>query len=301
MNRSRTAAAAVLALALAGSMTACGGSSDAGASDGRIAVVASTNVWGDIAEQVGGDAVDVTSIISDPAQDPHSYEADAKTALAISRASIVIENGGGYDDFVERLLDAGDADPTVLDAVDISGKEAAAGDALNEHVWYDLPTVIKVADAIAAELGKVDPEQADTFTANAAAFTKQVDALESEVAKLRTTVKGEGIGITEPVPLYLTDALGLRNLTPPAFSEAVEEGDDVSPSVLEQTLDLYSSGEVRALVYNAQTSGPITQEVQDAAEKDGVAVVPVTETLPADTGYLAWMKDTIERLAKALN
>ena len=307
MKRTRTAAVVVtaaLSMAAAGcssdSETASDGSSSSGDS-GAISVVASTNVWGDIAQQVGGDDVKVTSIISDPDQDPHSYEADATTLLEVSKAAVVIENGGGYDDFVERLIDSSNADPVVINAVDVSGKTAPAGGELNEHVWYDLPTVAKVADAIAAELGKADPSQAATFTANADAFKKKLDGLTGEEEALKKKVSGESIGITEPVPLYLTDALGLTNKTPEAFSEAVEEGDDVSPSVLKETLDLYTSGEVSALVYNAQTSGPITEEVQKAAEAAGIPVVPVTETLPANTGYVAWMSDNISRLATALS
>lgn len=301
MKRNRMAGV-VVAVAVTVAAAGCSSDSDTAAdSSGAISVVASTNVWGDIAQQVGGDDVKVTSIIASPDQDPHSYEADANTLLEVSKAAVVIENGGGYDDFVERLIDSSNADPVVIDAVDISGRTAPAGGELNEHVWYDLPTVAKVADAIAAELGKADPSQAATFTANADAFKKKLDALTSEEEALKAKVSGKSIGITEPVPLYLTDALGLTNKTPEAFSEAVEEGDDVSPSVLKETLDLYTQGEVSALVYNAQTSGPITEEVQKAAEAAGIAVVPVTETLPANTGYLAWMSDNISRLATALS
>lgn len=307
--KSKRSAYAVLAGVLAIAVTGCGsddGSDGAGATESSgssdaIVVVASTNVWGDVAEQVGGDAVEVTSIISDPSQDPHSYEAEATTALAISKSAIVIENGGGYDDFVDQLLKANDADPVVLDAVDISGKTAAEGEELNEHVWYDVPTVAKVAAQLAADLGRIAPDEADTFTSNAAAFTKQLDDLVAQEGDLKEKVAGESIGITEPVPLYLTEAAGLENKTPEDFSEAIEEGDDVSPAVLKETLDLYEDHEVSALVYNEQTSGPITEQVEAAAKKAGIPVVPVTETLPEGTDYVGWMRQNISNLAAALS
>ncbi|MFT3872604.1 MAG: zinc ABC transporter substrate-binding protein [Nocardioides sp.] len=294
--------AGVLALSACGSSDD-GASKDATSSGGQsapIGIVASTNVWGDVAKQVGGDAVEVTSIISDPDQDPHSYEADANTALAISKASIVIENGGGYDDFVDQLLDANSSDATVLNAVDISGKTAPADGELNEHVWYDFPTVQKVADEIAAELGKADPDDAATFTSNASAFKDKVDGLISETDDLKSSHAGEGVGITEPVPLYLTEAAGLVNKTPEAFSEAIEEGEDVSAATLKETLDLYTNHEVKVLVYNEQTSGPITEQIEKAAKKAGIPVVPVTETLPSGLDYVGWMQQNIDALRSAL-
>lgn len=291
--------AALVTLAGAG-LTACGSDSGSAADGGAIGVVASTNVWGDVAKSVGGDAVDVTSIISDPDQDPHSYEANATTSLAIKKAQVVIENGGGYDDFVEQLLDSNGSKAEVLDAVEISGQKAPAGGELNEHVWYDLPSVQKVATAIAEQLGKIDPSKADTFTANAQAFNTKVDALIADEAAAKKKDAGDGVGITEPVPLYLTAAMGLVNRTPEKFSEAIEEGDDVAPAVLKQTEELYSAKKVDVLVYNEQTSGPITERVLDAAKSAGVPVVGVTETMPAGLDYVGWMQKNIDAIAKAL-
>ncbi|MET9358663.1 zinc ABC transporter substrate-binding protein [Streptomyces sp. NPDC006617] len=288
-------------------LTGCGSSTDSAEGGGGSAtrppvkVVASTNVYGSIAEQIGGDHVDVTSIISDPAQDPHSYEADTRNQLAISKARLVIENGGGYDDFVERMLKSGDnTSAQKINAVEVSGKQAPAGGELNEHVWYDFPTVAKVADRIAAALGKADPDDAASFEKNAETFKAKLTPLESEEAQIKKEHAGEGIGITEPVPLYLTEASGLVDRTPEEFSEAVEEGDDVSPKVLKETLALYSAGKVRALVYNEQTSGPQTERVKKAAESASTPVVPVTETLPKGEDYVGWMTSNVNALSDAL-
>lgn len=302
LKHSAAALAAIAALALSGcgSGDDDGGSSNTSAAGAPIAVVASTNVWGDVVKQVGGDAVEVTSIISDPDQDPHSYEANANTVLAVSKAKLVLENGGGYDDFVDRLVKTGKSNAKVLNAVEISGKTAAPGEELNEHVWYDFPSVQKVADMVASELGKAAPEKATTFTDNAKAFNQKLDGLIADEAAVKAKYSGKGVGITEPVPLYLTEAAGLENKTPEAFSEAIEEGDDVSASVLKETVELYSKHEVAVLVYNEQTSGPITEQVQKAAESAGVPVVPVTETLPEGLDYVGWMKQNVDKLSAAL-
>ncbi|SFE46108.1 zinc/manganese transport system substrate-binding protein [Actinacidiphila alni] len=298
-------------------LAGCGSSSDSGsdspsasasastatssaASAAKISVVASTNVYGDIVGQIGADKVDVTSIISDPDQDPHSYEANTQNQLALSKAKVVIENGGGYDDFIDRMLKSGNSSAEVINAVKISGKTAPKGGELNEHVWYDFPTVGRLADTIAAALGKADPADAATFTANAATFKSKLMPLEAKEAEIKKEHSGEGIGITEPVPLYMTDASGLVNKTPGEFSEAVEEGSDVSPKVLQETLDLYSGKQVKALVYNAQTSGPQTEKVKNAAKAAGIPVVPVTETLPDGKDYLGWMTANVDALASAL-
>ncbi len=281
-------------------LAGCGSSSDTSAPD-RVAVVASTDVYGDIARHIGGDLVDVTSIISDPDQDPHSYEADPQNRLALSRAKVVIENGGGYDDFVGRMLRSGHNDSAhVVDAVKVSGRTAPPGGELNEHVWYDFPTVAEVADRISAALAEADPDHARAFAKNAAAFKAGLAPLEAGEARIRKEHAGEGIAITEPVPLYLTGASGLVDRTPPAFSEAVEEGNDVSPRVLRESLALFGDGKVKALVYNEQTSGPQTEKAEAAAKAAGIPLVPVTETLPKGEDYLGWMTANVHALASAL-
>lgn len=291
-------------------LAGCGSSSDSG-SDGSasqspaassvIPVVASTNVYGDIVEQIGGAKVDVTSLISDPAQDPHSYEANTQNQLTLSKAKVVIENGGGYDDFVDRMLKSSDSSAQVINAVKISGKTAPKGGELNEHVWYDFPTVAKIADSIATALGKADPSGAATFTRNAETFKAKLLPLEAKEAQIKKEHGGEGVAITEPVPLYMLDASGLVNKTPAEFSEAIEEGDDVSAQTLQATLTLFSGKHVKALVYNAQTSGPQTEKAEAAAKAAAVPVVPVTETLPEGKDYLGWMTANVDALASALD
>ena len=299
----RIVGAGALALVLSATLTACGssGGSDATGDTGKLNVVASTNVWGDIANQVGGSRIDVTSLLTSPDQDPHSFEANPKTALAISKARVVIENGGGYDDYMDTLLKASGSKATVINAVKVSGKTAPQGGELNEHVFYDFPTVKLMANTIAADLGKADPTYAAEFTKNAATFNTSIDKLIDREGEIKTAAAGTPIAITEPVPLYMTAAVGLVNKTPAKFSEAIEEGDDMSATVLDETLALYRDKKVKALVYNEQTSGPVTEKVKAAAKRAGIAIVPVTETLPTGDDYLEWMSSNLGALATAVS
>ncbi|MEP6562281.1 MAG: zinc ABC transporter substrate-binding protein, partial [Nakamurella sp.] len=205
------------------------------------------------------------------------------------------------DDFMDQMLSSSTASHgPVLNAVEISGKSAAAGQELNEHVWYDFPTVAKVAAQIATELGAIDPANAAAFSANAAAFSDKLADLTSKVDTVRTAHAGAPIAITEPVPLYLTDAAGLVNKTPAEFSEAIEVGTDVPPTVQTDTLALFTGRQVVALVYNEQTSSPETEQLLAAAKDNSIAAVGVTETLPAGEDYVSWMDSNIAALAAAL-
>ncbi|MDQ0718096.1 zinc/manganese transport system substrate-binding protein [Streptomyces luteogriseus] len=304
MSLSTSRRLALLTSASLALLAGCGSSSDSAdgkSTPARVAVVASTNVYGDIARRIGGDRVDVTSVISDPDQDPHSYEADPQNQLALSKAKVVIENGGGYDDFVDHMLKSGHNDSAqVINAVDVSGRTAPKGGELNEHVWYDFPTVAKVADRISTALAEADPGDAAAFEKNTTAFKAKLAPLEAEEAQIKKAHGGDGVAITEPVPLYMIEASGLVNRTPAEFSEAIEEGDDVSPRVLQESLALFSGKKVKALVYNEQTSGPQTEKAEAAAKAAGIPVVPVTETLPKGKDYLGWMTANLDALASAL-
>ncbi|RFA23412.1 metal ABC transporter solute-binding protein, Zn/Mn family [Subtercola boreus] len=312
-SAARTAAVSlsvVMAVTLAGCSPAATGqaagqpadTTGAGSST-PIAIVASTNVWGDIVAQVGGDRVSVTSLIDDPAKDPHEYEADAQNQLALSKAAIVVENGGGYDDFVDTMIaSANNSKAVVLNAAEISGYdlEPSTGE-FNEHLWYDFPTVSKVVDQVASSLGSLDAADASTFTANATAFKAKLDALISTENTLKSQYAGRGAAITEPVPLYMLDAIGLVDKTPAEFSGAIESGTDVAPDVLAQTLALFSGDRVSVLAYNSQTSGPQTEAVLAAATAGNVPAVAVTETLPDAMSYIDWMTANLAALSSALS
>jgi zinc/manganese transport system substrate-binding protein len=266
----------------------------------KISVVASTNVWGDVAAAVGGDLVAIQSFISNPNQDPHSFEASPRAQLALSQAALIIENGGGYDDFVDTMYSASGSKAPLINAVKTSGKAAPPGGSLNEHVWYDFPTVGAVAAEVAARLSTIDPSAAATFGKNLEAFQRQLDGLSAAVAAIKAAHAGEPVAITEPVPLYLLQAAGLVNQTPPEFSEAIEEGSDVPVRALSDTLALFTGHRVKLLAYNAQTTGSQSDQVIKAAQDAGIPTIPVTETVPAGKDYVTWMQTNIAAVSKAL-
>lgn len=304
-------------LTLAGCTAADGGT----AADAGISVVASTNVYGSLAAEIGGDRVSVTSIIDNAAQDPHSYEASARDRLAVQKADLVIENGGGYDAFIDTLLEDAD-DPAVVTAVeyahdfpDNAGHDADAEDhahdhttaeghdhieGFNEHVWFDPHTMIHVVEAIAAELTELDPEGAADFEAAAATITTELEGFEADLETLKTEAGDTGVFMTEPLPGYLVEAAGLTDLTPHGFAEAVEEGTDVAPATLLDALDVIDGGEVRAVLTNAQTGGSETSRIEDAAQDAGIPIVAFSELLEPGSSYSEWMRDGIQSLADAV-
>lgn len=330
----RTAIAAV-GLALAGAFTLSACSSDAtGATtlaDGQRAnVVASTNVWGSVAAAVAGDRADVTSIISDPSSDPHSFEASPRDAAAITDADLVVYNGGGYDEFIDDVLTSTPGKKTV-DAfslygaeTDLHGDHAAESDhaahaastapaesaaehaghdhsGVNEHVWYDIPTVDAVAKQIATELGTIDPVNSAAYTANAAAFHEQLHGVTAITGGVAQAHSQAPVAQTEPIAHYLLVATDLRDETPEDFTKAVEDGHDPPPAAVAATRDLLEAKKVKVLLYNSQTQDKTTQNIRDAAESAGIPVVEVTETLPDGLDYIQWQTRTAEALAAALN
>jgi zinc/manganese transport system substrate-binding protein len=289
------AAAALVAL----SLSAC--SPAATAADGRLQIVTSTDVYADIVRALAGSSVDVTSFIDSPEQDPHSFEASPRDQLALSRADVIIENGGGYDDFMNRMRTASAKRTAVtIDVVALSGHSAPKGGDLNEHVWYDFPTVERLAARLTAVFAARRPALSGTLNDAARRFVAKLHGLERSEAAIRARYNGSPVAITEPVPDYLLSACGLVNRTPEAFSAGVEAGTEVSASALEQTLHLFDAHAVRALVYNEQTSGVETTRVRAAAAANGIPAVPVTETLPTGDSYLSWMQDNLARLQRAL-
>ena len=281
-----------------------------------ISVVSSTNVYGDIASAIGGEYVDVMSIINSVAQDPHSYEASAQDQLAISKADLVIENGGGYDPFIDTLVNAAGADDLeMVNVVDLSGHAPVEGhsadehgeedgnghvEGVNEHVWYDLATVDSLGSTLAHVFSQLDEENAAEFAENYSVFSEELAQLTASTEALKTEFGGAGVAITEPVPLYLLEASGLVDVTPAEFSAAIEDGTDVSPASLRDALALLATGDVALLAYNEQTSGPETDRVRAAAEKNSVPVVSFAETLPDGESYVSWMTNNMTALSDAL-
>jgi len=313
---SAAALAAASALLLAGCAS---GEAEGTEDDGRIDVVASTNVYGQLVEDIAGDLVDVTSIITSNAQDPHSFEASAQDQLAVADADLIIENGGGYDPFIDGLIESSGTGATVLTAVEFSSEWTGGSahddsahdegedadehehvEGFNEHVWYDPHAMSDLVVAVASELSLLSPDDADAFTSAADALAAEIATLEASLAEIEAAHAGEDVFVTEPIPYYLIKGAGLTDVTPPAFSEAVEEGLDVAPAILLESIKLLEGGDVRVVFINAQTGGAETTQVIDEASANGIPVVEFAETLPEGQTYLSWMQDNIAAIQDAL-
>jgi zinc/manganese transport system substrate-binding protein len=286
----------LLVLALtAALLAAC--SSGAGSTGGKLGVVAGENFWGDIAAQIGGSQVKVTSIITDPNTDPHEFESNVQDAAAIQDAKVVIINGAGYDDFMAKLIAAGGStnhsDITVADLV------GATSDS-NPHLWYNPDYVTKAAQAIESEFAKQRPNDAKTFRANLATFLKGEQQVRDVIAQIKAKYAGTKVSYTEPVPGYLVDAAGLVLGTPASFTRALEDGRDPSPADSAAFENALKSHTVQVLLYNNQVTDSETTRLKALATSGGVPVVGVSETLPPNEDFQTWQASQARALLAAL-
>jgi len=259
--------------------------------------VASTNVWGNIAEQIGGDYVQVTSILSDPSADPHLFESDAKTASTIADSQLVIVNGLGYDEFMDKLLGASVA--TDRSVLNVSEVLKASPDA-NPHLWYDLPRIQEVALAIQNELINIDPDHKADYEANTQAFITSLKPLTDKIEQINQQYAGKGATYTERVAGYLLEDAGLADKTPEDFAAAVESGSEPSPQQVYSFEQVLAGGSVVVLLYNNQAVNDVTTQIQNSATKNNVAVVGVSETIPKGKTFQAWQLDQLNAILEAL-
>lgn len=278
--------------------TGCGqGSGDQNQQPDTAAVVASTDVWGSVASAVAREHATVSSILDSAVNDPHSFEASPADVATITDASLVVYNGGGYDAWVDDVLAA---HPDVQ-SVNAYALRNASEHPDNEHVFYDLPTAKAVAARVADRLAEADPARAHDYHTNAAEFGAQADEILASARTLSQTHPDASVISTEPVAHYLLANAGLAEKTPPGFTDAIEQGTDPSPADLAAVLDLIESRDVSALLFNPQTESAVTRQIRDAAHRASVPIVTVTETLPAETDYLTWQRQSVEQLAHQLD
>jgi zinc/manganese transport system substrate-binding protein len=254
-----------------------------------LTIVAAENFYGGVAAAVAGPSAKVTSIMSNPNQDPHEFQTDAETAKAVAKADIVIYSGIGYDTWMKKLL-AAQARPgrVVIKVSDLIG----AKDGDNPHIWYDPKTMPALVAKLAVILKKPDA---------AAQFSRSMQPLLDKIATLQTKARGVKVTATEPVFGYMATALGFQMMNYP-FQLAVMN--DTEPS-FRQTADFeksLNSKTVRILFCNSQVSNPVTQRMQNLAKNNGIPVVGVTETQPTDAKtYVQWMLSQLTAVQSALH
>jgi zinc/manganese transport system substrate-binding protein len=263
---------------------------------GAITIVAAENFYGDVAEQIGGPAVKVTSILSNPDEDPHLFEASPSVARAVSGARIVVYSGIDYDPWMEKLLGAArSTDRKTIVVADLVGKKP--GD--NPHVWYDPATMLAYAQTLTDDLVAIDGTHQADYQARLARFQASVQPIQAKIAALKARLAGAPATATEPVFGYMFEALGMtvRNMS---FQMSVMNNAEPSATDVAAFENDLKTHQVRLLVYNSQATDPIAQRMEKLAKASHVAVVGATETEPAGKKYQAWMASELDAVDRAL-
>jgi zinc/manganese transport system substrate-binding protein len=294
-----TAGAVLLVIAIAAAACGSGSSASPAAGNGKIQVTAAENFWGSIASQLGGDKVAVTSIITNPDTDPHDYQPSANDGRSIATARMVIDNGVGYDPWMQKLLAAnGGAGPTVLDV----GQLVGVPDGGNPHRWYSPTDVQTVINTVTADYKKIDPNDATYFDTQNQSFVSGALAQYNQlIAQIKSRYPGVPVGASESIFAPMAQALGLNLLTPPSFLKAISEGTD--PTAQDKAaIDAQIKGhQIKVYVYNSQNATPDVQAQVKEAKAAGIPVTTITETLvPPSSTFQAWQVHQLQGLAAAL-
>ena len=264
-----------------------------------IQIVAAENFWGSLISQLGGTHVQVLSIVSDPNADPHEYESNTENARAIANADYIIVNGAGYDDWSNKLIGAGvKPNCKVLSVAKLLGKKE--GD--NPHFWYSPDYVNQTVKQMELDLISIDPANTSYYEQNYANLQLSLEQYQNRIAKIKQQFNGTQVAATEDIFAYLAEPAGLNLISPPAFTQAVAEGNDPPAESVVQFETQLKSGNVSILVYNQQTVSPITEKMKKLAADQGIPVVGITETIqPPDVSFQDWMNSELISLQNALN
>ena len=263
---------------------------------GPITIVAAENFYGDIAQQIGGPDVAVTSILSNPDQDPHLFEVSPSVGRAVSAARIVVYSGIDYDPWMEKLLSAArGSDRKTIVVAERTGHQT--GD--NPPVWYDQATIVAYAQALADALAATDPAHQAGYRQRLAAFQDSLKPIQARIAALKARLVGTPATATEPIFGYMFDALGMqvRNLP---FQLAVMNNTEPSASDIAAFENDLKTHQVKLLIYNAQASDPTAERMEKLAKASHVPVVGATETEPPGKKYQAWMLSELDAVDRAL-
>jgi zinc/manganese transport system substrate-binding protein len=297
------AAATLLASACSSSSSSSaasgGGSTAATASGTKITAIGAENEYADVIAQVGGKYVQATSIMSNPNTDPHTFEASPAIAREIGNAKLIVQNGVGYDEWAATIENAAPGDGR--EVINVQQLLGLPDSTPNPHLWYDPATMPKVAGAIAADLGQIDPAHASYYKANAASFTASLGAWNSAIAAFKAAHPGTPVATTEPVADYMLQAAGADNLTPFVFQADIMNGTDPSPQNTAAENSLFTQHKVKVLLYNQQVTDALTQSFIKLANENGIPVVGVYETMPTPGyDYQSWMLAEVNALNKAV-
>jgi zinc/manganese transport system substrate-binding protein len=267
-------------------------------SSGVIQIVAAENFWGSLISQLGGTHVHVLSIVTDPNADPHEYESNAADAIAIANARLVIVNGAGYDTWALQLISASNTPgQIVLNVQELINQTIGA----NPHFWYSPYYVNDTVNAMYNDLVSIDPTNTAYYTQQYSALNTSLAVYNGRIDQIEQQFGGTKVASTESIFVYLANATGLDLVSPPAFMQAVSEGNDPPAQSVVQFQNLITNGTVSVLVYNSQTITTETQSIEALAEQYGIPVVPITETVQPSTAlFQNWMNSELIALQNAL-
>ena len=283
--------AALAAAAMLAGLAACGGGD---ARTNALDVVASVDQWGGLAAELGGDHVNVTSILSGTNVDAHDYEPTAQDVAAISTADVAVANGAGYDAWAVKAVD--NTDVPLVDVAETAGVETGA----NPHLWFSAEARTEAADAITAAYAKADPDHADAYQRLNKAWRERESELETRIAETAETLDGIDYAATESVAGYLAESLGLTNITPKGYTQAAANESEPTPGDVRAFVELLEQGGAGLLVVNTQETNSTVESLVQAAETGGVPTVDVTEQMPADyTDLVSWIGGLVDQIAAA--
>jgi zinc/manganese transport system substrate-binding protein len=261
--------------------------------------IGAENEYADVISQVGGKYVSVTAIESNPNTDPHTYEASPAVAREISAASLIVQNGVGYDTWATTIENASPNDSRkVINVQQLLGLPDSTP---NPHLWYKPTTMPAVANAIAADLAAIQPAHAAYFKSNATAFIASLSAWNQAIAAFKAAHPGTLVATTEPVADYMLQAVGANNMTPWAFQADIMNGTDPSPQDVTVEKSLFTQHKVKVFLYNQQVTDSLTESIIALAHASGIPVIGVYETMPVPGyDYQSWMLAEVNALNKAV-
>jgi zinc/manganese transport system substrate-binding protein len=288
---------AVLALAGAGCSSA-GGATDAANGAAVINAVGAENEYANVLGQIGGRYVHVSAVLDNPNTDPHTFEASPQLAQEVSAAQLIVQNGVGYDSWMNKIESAS-ANPgrKVIAVQQVLGLPDSTP---NPHLWYDPATMPAVAKVMAADLSAVQPAHKAYFQERLKAFIRSLAPWQNAIAAFKAKYPGTTAATTEPVADYLLTAMGITNLTPFRFQAGVMNGVDPAPQDIALENSLLAEHKVRLFAYNQQVTDALTTSIRDDALKAGVPVVGVYETMPAGYDYQSWMLAEVNAIQRAV-
>lgn len=291
----RIAIAALASVGMLASVAACGSGQSTSEKNGTIEVAASVNQWGTVAKALGGDNVNVTSIINSTNVDAHDYEPTTSDIAKLQKAQVIIVNGAGYDAWAVKAAQTANA--TIVNAAEVGG----VNDGENPHVWFSADVRKAVAQAITEAYEQADAAKKNDFDKMNDQWTAEENNVESKIAEVKQKTDGLTYAATESVASYLAEDMGLTDATPSGYARATANESEPTPTDIKQFTDALKAGEIKLLVVNTQEESELTGKITDAAKSVEVPMVELTEQMPEQYDSLtAWMEGLVDAFSQAI-